>query len=71
MFVWYGVSMLCMKAANDAKAQKPHNNCTSSLVVYHSQNMEIPVFNQKQLGITYHYSLLNIYNLGVVDHTYI
>ncbi len=32
--------------------------------------MEIPVFNQEQLGTTLYYSPLNIYNLRVVDQAY-
>ncbi len=63
----------CMFAKQDAskhaKWWKQHNEHTYILVVDHSQNMEIPVFNQEQLQTTNYYSLLNIYNLGVVDHT--
>ncbi len=48
------------------KSYTMNNESICSLVVDYNQNVEITVFNQKQLGTTYHYSLLNIYNLGVV-----
>ncbi len=59
------------KAINVVKLKKPHNECTSMLVVDYGQNMKIPFFNQEQPGTTYYYSPLNIYNLGVVDHAHV
>jgi len=33
--------------------------------------MELPVYNKEQPGITYYYSPLSIYNLGIVDHAHV
>jgi hypothetical protein len=33
--------------------------------------MELPVYNKEQPGITYYYSPLSIYNLGMVDHAHV
>lgn len=32
--------------------------------------MELPIYNSKQPGCTYYYVQLDVYNLGVVNHTY-
>ncbi len=33
--------------------------------------MELPVYNKEQPGCTYYFSLMSMYNLGVVNHTHI
>ena len=58
---------LTAKARSDAEQRKPHNQRTYTLVVDYGQNMEIPSFKSSQPGVTYYYSPLSIYNLGVVD----
>ena len=40
-------------------------------VVDYRQNMELPIFNKEQPGVTYYCSPLSIYNLGIVDHAHI
>ena len=39
-------------------------------MVDYGQNMELPIFNMEQLGCTYYYSPLSVYNLGVVEHAH-
>ena len=58
---------LTAKARSDAEQKKPHTQRTYTLVVDYGQNMEIPSFKSSQPGVTYYYSPLSIYNLGVVD----
>ena len=33
--------------------------------------MELPVYNEEQPGITYYYSALGVYNLGMVNHAHV
>jgi len=55
-------------AVADATKGKDHAERRYTFVVDYGQNMELPVYNKKQPGITYDYSPLSIYNLGIVDH---
>ncbi len=58
-------------AVADATARKEHSLRRYTFVVDYGQNMELPVYNKEQLGCTYYFSPLRIYNLGVVNHTHI
>jgi hypothetical protein len=58
-------------AVADATDGKDHPNRRYAFVVDYGQNMELPVFNKEQPGITYYYSPLSIYNLGIVDHAHV
>jgi len=40
-------------------------------VIDYGQNMELPVYNEEQPGITYYYSVLGMYNLGMVNHAHV
>ncbi len=59
-------------AVADATAGKDHNHTERryTFVVDYGQNMELPVYNDEQPGITYYYSPLSVYNLGMVDHAH-
>ena len=39
-------------------------------VVDYGQNMELPLYNSEQPGVSNYYSPLSIYNLGVVNHSH-
>ena len=57
-------------AVADATAGRDHSERRYTFVVDYGQNMELPVYNNEQPGITYYYSPLSIYNLGIVDHAH-
>jgi hypothetical protein len=58
-------------AVADATEGKDHAERRYTFVVNYGQNMELPVYNKEQPGITYYYSPLSIYNLGIVDHAHV
>jgi hypothetical protein len=58
-------------AVQDAKVGRPHNERRYTFVVDYGQNMELPMFNKEQPGVTYYYSPLSIYNLGMVNHAHV
>jgi len=58
-------------AVEDATAGKDHDERRYTFVVDYGQNMELPVYNKEQPGVTYYYSPLSIYNLGMVDHAHV
>ena len=51
-------------AVADATEGKDHTVRRYTFVVDYDQNMELPVYNKEQPGITYYYSPLSVYNLG-------
>ena len=57
------------EAMDDAREE--HSVWTYTSVVNYSQNMEIPIFNNKQPGPKYYYSPVGVYNLGVVNHAHV
>jgi hypothetical protein len=57
-------------AVADAKEGKEHTERRYTFVVDYGQNMELPSYKDEQPGITYYYSPLSIYNLGIVDHAH-
>ena len=59
------------EAVADATAGKDHAERRYTFVVDFGQNMELPVYNKEQPGITYYYSPLSIYNLGIVNHAHV
>ena len=58
-------------AVADATEGKNHTVRRYTFVVDYGQNMELPVYNKEQPGITYYYSPLSVYNLGIVDHAHV
>ena len=58
-------------AVADATKGKDHAERRYTFIVDYGQNMELPVYNKEQPGITYYYSPLSIYNLGIVDHAHV
>jgi ribosome-binding protein aMBF1 (putative translation factor) len=58
-------------AVADANGVKDHAERRYTFVVDYGQNMELPVYNKEQPGITYYYSPLSIYYLGIVDHAHV
>jgi hypothetical protein len=58
-------------AVADVTEGKDHAERRYTFVVDYGQNMELPVYNKEQPGITYYYSPLSIYNLGMVDHAHV
>jgi len=58
-------------AVADATEGKDHTVRRYTFVVDYGQNMELPVYNKEQPGITYYYSPLSVYNLGMVDHAHV
>ena len=61
---------LISKARQDASSNLSHSDRSYTFVVDYGQNMEIPTFQDQQPGVTYYYSLLSIYNLGMVDQAH-
>ncbi len=57
-------------AVADAKEGKEHTERRYTFVVNYGQNMELPSYEDEQPGITYYYSPLSVYNLGIVDHAH-
>ena len=45
-------------------------DCRHTFVVDYGQNMELPVFNNNQLGVMYYYSPLTVNNLGMVNQAH-
>ena len=66
---WQGHSELFIKL-RDASKNKDHSSRSYTFVVDYGQNMELPVYNKEQPGVTYYYSPLSVYNLGVVNHAH-
>ena len=58
------------KAIKHALDNVDHGQHTYTFVVDYGQNMELLIFNNEQLGCSYYYSPLSIYNLGVVNHAH-
>jgi hypothetical protein len=58
-------------AVEDAKVGRPHGERRYTFVLDYGQNMELPMFNKEQPGVTYYYSPLSIYNLGMVNHAHV
>jgi hypothetical protein len=58
------------EAIADGKEGKQFEERRYTFVVDYGQNMELPVYNSQQPGVTYYYSPLSIYNLGMVDHAH-
>ena len=50
------------------RAGKPHGESVYCFVVDYGQNMELPTYNSEQPGVTYYFSPLSVYNLGMVNH---
>ena len=57
------------EAVRDVTVEHPKR--TYTFVVDYGQNMELPVFNDKQPGPTYYYSPVGVYNLRVVNHVHV
>jgi hypothetical protein len=57
-------------AVDDAKDAVEHTKRWYTLTCDFGQNMQCPFYNSNQPGCTYYYTPLNIYNFGVVDHSY-
>jgi hypothetical protein len=62
--------MLEKAAVDDAKDAVEHTKRRYTLTCDFGQNMQCPCYNSNQPGCTYYYTPLNIYNFGVVDHSY-
>ena len=58
------------EAIEDAKGGVGFEDRHYTFVVDYGQNMELPVFNNEQPGITYYYSLLTVNNLGMINHAH-
>jgi hypothetical protein len=58
-------------AVTHATAGKEHLVRRYTFVVDYRQNMELPMYNKEQPGCMYYFSLMSIYNLGVVDHAHV
>ena len=58
-------------AVADATKGIDHAERRYTFVVDYGQNMELPVYNKEQPGVTYYYSPLSIYNLGIVNHAHV
>ena len=54
----------------DAKTGVQFSDHQYTFVVDYGKNMELPVYNQEQPGVTYYYNSLSVYKLGVVDHAH-
>ena len=57
-------------AVDDAKDAVEHTKRWYTLTCDFGQNMQCPCYNSNQPGCIYYYTPLNIYNFGVVDHSY-
>jgi hypothetical protein len=57
------------EAMGDATVE--HSERTYTFIIDYGQNMEIPVFNEEQLGPAYYFSSVSVYNVGVVHHAYV
>ena len=57
-------------AVDDAKDAVEHTKWQYTLTCDFGQNMQCPCYNSNKPGCTYYYTPLNIYNFGVVDHSY-
>ena len=53
-----------------ALAKRDHSEMVFTLVVDYGQNMELPSYRKEQPGVTYYFSPLSVYNLGVVNHAH-
>ena len=62
---------LVAEAVCDATDGKSHSERRYTFVVDNGQNMQVPIFNNEQPGSTYYFSLLSVYNLGMVDHAHV
>jgi hypothetical protein len=59
------------KARCSVVSKVPHSESIHTYVVDYGQNMEVPVFNQEQPGMSYYLSPLSICNLGMVNQAFI
>ena len=59
------------EAVCDATDGQLHSKQRYTFVVDYGQNMQVPIFNNEQPGSTYYFSLLSMYNLGMVDHEHV
>ena len=58
-------------AVDSAIAGKNHSEMVYTFVVDYGQNMELPTYRREQPGVTYYYSPLSVYNLGIVNHAHV
>jgi hypothetical protein len=58
-------------AVDSAIAGKNHSEMVYTFVVDYGQNMELPTYRREQPGVTYYYSPLSVYNLGIVNHAHL
>ena len=58
------------EAIEDVKGGVGFEDYRHTFVVDYGQNMELPVFNKEQPGVTYYYSPLTVNNLGMVNHAH-
>ena len=58
-------------AVKDAEGGVLHSERTYTFVVDYGQNMELPLYNKEQPGITYYYSVMCVYSLGMVNHAHV
>lgn len=59
---------LAVAAARDSV---DHSEMVYTLVVDYGQNMELPSYRKEQPGVTFYYSPMGVYNLGVVNHAHV
>jgi len=55
-------------AVASTRAGKQHGESVYCFVVDYGQNMELPIYNSEQPGVTYYFSPLSVYNMGMVNH---
>ncbi len=55
------------KARSHIKDNIPHSEQSYTFVVDYGQNLEMPCFGANQLGDTYYFTPLSVYNLEVVN----
>ncbi len=59
-----------VQVVQDATTKKDHLEKVYTFVIDYGQNMELPGYNSEQPGTTYYFSLLTVFNLGVVNHAH-
>ncbi len=57
-------------AVGDARDGVEHSKRGYTLTCDFGQNIECPCYNSNQPGCTYYYTLLNVFNFEVVDHSH-
>ncbi len=55
-------------AVASTRTGKQHGESVYCFVVDYGQNMELPIYNSEQPGVTYYFSPLSVYNMGMVNH---